>query len=55
MQSKRLFSRLGSFLRGEMRWKGPRHYVVRGMQIVFLVLLVGALVVWLAKYLLAWL
>lgn len=36
-----------------MKWRGPQHYVVRGTQIVVLVGLVVALVVWLAKYLLA--
>ena len=53
MRLKRRFSRLGYSLRGKMRWKGTRHYVVRGTQIVFLVLLVGALVVWLLTYLAA--
>lgn len=53
MRSKRRFSRLGHSLHGKMRWKGARHYVVKGTQIVFLVLLVGALVVWLLAYLAA--
>lgn len=35
----------------KMRWKGVRHYVVRGTQVVFLVLLVGALVVWAVRLL----
>lgn len=33
-----------------MKWRGPRHYVVRGTQIVVLVGLVVALIAWRLNY-----
>lgn len=53
MRLKQRFPRRDFSRRGKLHWMGIRHYVVKGTQIIFLVLLAGALVVYLAKHLLA--